>query len=393
MATQQVLPVTCPNCRTQFTAPVQSIVDGQDPAQKGAFLQGRLNIAQCPQCGFNSSLAVPILYYDLEKELAFVLAPGGLQMASADQEKMIGNLTNSLVNSLPAEERKFYLLNPKQFLTLDSMIKAILEADGVSEEEFETQAAKTKLLEELLQAKDEAALKQKAKEHEAELDRPFFEMLTAFIQQAHMMGDMAGAQALLALRTMLPRWSNTAKKAIAELDEELGLIFVKSQEELLQKLQNTQNDEEFEELIATGYPLLDYSFFQKLTAQIDQAVKTKDTQKANDLKALRAKILDVKTRQEEKTQAALQKSADLLREILQSGKPEKVLAKNIDQIDQTFFMVLSANIQEAQRQQQDEAAQALAALGDMAMAMLQEHVSNQNRAKPSIVTPKIHLAR
>ena len=120
MATQQVVPVTCPNCQAQFTIPIHSIVDGQDPVLKSALLQGRLNVAQCPQCGLTDLLNAPLLYYDQEKELALVFAPNNLQLRGADQEKVIGNLTNTLINSLPAEERKFYLFNPKQFLTMES---------------------------------------------------------------------------------------------------------------------------------------------------------------------------------------------------------------------------------------------------------------------------------
>jgi hypothetical protein len=69
MAVQQIAPVICPNCRTQFTAPVENIIDGQDPAKKSALLQGQLNLVQCPQCGTVFTALVPVLYYDLEKEL------------------------------------------------------------------------------------------------------------------------------------------------------------------------------------------------------------------------------------------------------------------------------------------------------------------------------------
>lgn len=393
MATQQVAPVTCPNCGTQFTAPIESIIDGQDIALKSAFLQGRLNTVQCPQCGFVSTPTTPVLYYDLEKEIAFVLAPNALQVTGPDQEKMIGSLTNTLVNSLPAEERKFYLLNPKQFLSLDSMAKAILEADGISPEEFEAQKARLKLLEEFLQVKDETTLKQKTQAHEAELDRQFFEILMASVQDAQMYGNESLAQALMTLRTMLPRWSPQARKAIKALDDELGVVFVKSQEELLNKLQSAKTDQEMQELIAAGYPLLDYSFFQKLTAQIDEAVKNKNMDKANDLRDLRAKILDLKAEQEALMQAAIQESTELLKEILQSGRPEKTLAKKIDQIDQTFFMILSANIQEAQRQKQEEAVRGLTALGELAMAMLQDRLSKQQAKDTSPETPTIHVAR
>jgi hypothetical protein len=380
MATQQVVPVTCPNCKTQFHAPIENVIDGQDPALKSAFLQGRLNVTQCPQCGLASPLGVPLLYYDLEKELAFVLVPNGLQMAGPEQDKMIGDLTNKLINSLPSEQRKFYLFNPKQFLTMESMVKAILEADGITEEVLEAQAAKVKLIEEFLQVGDEATLKKKIKEHDQELDRQFFEILTASIQAAQMEGNQAGVQALFTLRSLLAELSSQGKQAVEEIDAELGMVYLKGQEDLLERLQNAENEEEFETLIATGYPLLDYGFFQKLTAQIDEAQKAKDAQKEKSLIDLRTKILEGKARQEEKSRAALQQAAELLKEILQSSDPPKTLEQKLDEIDDAFFAVLSANIQEAQRQKQSQAAQTMELIGNMAIGLLQERMGAKSQA-------------
>ena len=65
MPTQQVVPALCPNCNAKFTAPVNNIIDGQDVAMKAAFLQGQINLVQCPQCGINISPSIPLLYYDL----------------------------------------------------------------------------------------------------------------------------------------------------------------------------------------------------------------------------------------------------------------------------------------------------------------------------------------
>lgn len=390
-STQQVVPVTCPNCRAQFGAEIETIINGQNPRLKSALLQGRLNVAQCPQCGFTDALKVPMLYYDLEKELAFVLAPDALTLTGAGQEKAIGRLTNTLINSLPPEQRKFYLFNPKQFLTLDSMAKAILEADGITPEMLEAQQARGRLIQELLQAKDEAELKQKIKEHDAELDREFFEILTASIQATQMEGDIATAQALLGLRSLLARWSSKGKQAIAEIDAELGQAFVKSQDELLEKLQACQNDEEFSQLVAAGIPLLDYSFFLKLTSRIDEASKAKDTATLTTLTTLRAKILDAKAKLEAQAEAALEKSANLLKEVIQSGQPDKVLAKKLDEVDEGFFMILSANIEEARRQNNNQVADALTALGNMAMSMLQAR--QQGSAAQAAASPKIEIAR
>lgn len=376
MATQQIVPVVCANCRTQFNVPVVPIIDGQNPALKSAFLQGRFNAVQCPQCGSVNSLSLPMFYYDLEKELALVLSPNSLSLSGPEQDKIIGSLTNSLVNSLPAEQRKFYLLNPKLFLTFDSIVKAILEADGITEEVLEAQKAKVKLLEEFLQVRDEAALQAKVKEHDAELDRDFFEILTASMQAAQMEGNRAGAQALYGLRSVLAQLSSQGQQAVAEIDSSLGLVHITSREDLLEKLQNAPTEEEFEAFMAAGHPLLDYTFFQQLTVQIDELSKSGNSKQAETLKNLRTKILETKARQEEESRAALQQSVALLRDILQSRDPQKVLADRLDQIDESFFAILSANIEEARRQNQNEAAQAMEMIGNMAMAMLQESMAN-----------------
>jgi hypothetical protein len=392
MATRQVVTVACSNCRTQFTAPIETLINGQDMALKQAFLQGRINVTQCPQCGLVSPLGAPLLYYDLEKELALVLVPNGLQMSTEAQQKIIGDLTNRLVNSLPTEQRKFYLFNPKQFLTLDSLVKAVLEADGITEEMLQAQAAKVKLIEEFLQVQNEDDLRAKIKEHDAQLDREFFDILTASAQAAQMEGNPAGAQTLLALRAILADQSTQGKQFVGEIDAEMGEAYLQSQDELLEKLQQTASDEEFIELVAMGYSMLDYAFFQKLTGQIDQAIKAKDKAKEQALTYLRTKILSAKAHLEAQSQAAMQEASKLLKEILQSSDPTQKMAQNLDKLDDAFFAVISANIQEARRQKQNQAAQAMELIGNMAIGLLREQATpSQVNAQPPKVESSILL--
>lgn len=395
MPTQQVVPAQCPNCGAKFNAPVENIINGQNPAMKAAFLQGRLNIVQCPQCGASISPAIPILYYDLQKELAFVLMPPQLNLVGPAQEKMIGNLTNQLINSLPTEQRKFYLFNPKQFLSIESMAKAILEADGITEEMLEAQTQKAKLIEEFLKTPDDEALKKLVETNDDKLDVEFFEILTAYMQAAQMSGDQARFQAFFALRTVLAEMSSKGREIVAQIDKELGLVVIKSQEELLERLENAENQDERESLVAAGQPLLDYTFFQKLTNKIDAATKKGNTQVAQKLKALRSEILDLKAKYEQEAQAALEKASGLLKKVLQSNAPDKVLADNLEEIDDAFFYLLRANIEEARRQKQEQPAQALEMIGNMAMVMLhekyapQEEQSEQPRQpQPQILTSK-----
>jgi hypothetical protein len=396
MAVQQIAPVICPNCRTQFTAPVENIIDGQDPAKKSALLQGQLNLVQCPQCRTVFTALVPVLYYDLEKELAFVLVPPELHLSGPAQEKTIGSLTNTLINQLPTEQRKFYLFNPKLFLSLESLIKAILEAEGITEEVLQAQAARVKLIEEFLQSPDEATLKEKVKAHEAELDEDFFEVLTFYMQAAQMSGDQARAQTFFALRSLLGKWSSRAKAAIDKIDAELGLVVIQNQKDLLERLIGAKDNREREALIANGHSMLDYTFFQQLTSQIDEAAKKGEVQTTRQLKDLRTFILDTKAKHEEQNRVALEKAVNLLKAILQSNQPDKILQERLEEIDEAFFFVLKTNIEQARRQGQEEAAKTLEMLGNMAMAMLQEadqpEEVEEQPAKPEPPSPQIHIA-
>jgi len=395
MAVQQVTPVVCPACNSRFNAPLQNIINGQDMQMKAAFLQGHANVVQCPQCGQTFSPNQPILYYDLEKELAFIFAPTALNIDNTNQEKIIGQLTNSLVESLPAEQRKFYLLNPKRFLSLESMIKAVLEADGITPEMMEAQESRVKLLEEFLKTSDEAALKKKVEANDEYLDYEFFEMLTAYMQAAQMAGDQGQAQTFFVLRTLLAQWSSNGEEHVADIDDKLGIVVLKSQEELLERIQKAQSDEEIASLVQSGHDMLDYDFFQKLTAKIDAAIKKGDKQTAETLKTVRTKVLELKAKQEEQSRQALEQASNLLKEILQSSRPDKMIEEKLDQFDEAFFFVLQANIEEAKRQGHNEPAQALEMLGNMVMAKLQEqHAAQQNETgqateeQPQIVISK-----
>ena len=106
MATHQITPIMCPTCGMNFSAPIESIIDvARDPQLKARFLQGQFNIAQCPQCGTQGPMIAPVLYHVTAHELALVLRPNELNMLHNDQQKIIGDLTNGLIISLPAEER------------------------------------------------------------------------------------------------------------------------------------------------------------------------------------------------------------------------------------------------------------------------------------------------
>ena len=96
MATSQITPIQCPVCGAQFSAPIESVIDvGRDPQLKAQFLQGNINVAQCPQCGTQAPMTAPLLYHDPANELALVLMPNELNLHHDDQQKIIGGLTSA----------------------------------------------------------------------------------------------------------------------------------------------------------------------------------------------------------------------------------------------------------------------------------------------------------
>ena len=144
--------IQCPNCGQPFSMPVEQIIDvGRDPAAKARLLAGQVNVAHCPNCGFRVALGTPLAYHDPAHELLLTFVPMDLGLNKQDQERAIGSLVNAVMNSIPNEQRRGYLFQPKSVLTMQGLIEAILAADGVTPEMLEAQRAKVRLAETLLQ--------------------------------------------------------------------------------------------------------------------------------------------------------------------------------------------------------------------------------------------------
>ncbi len=369
----QALPVTCPYCRAKFAAPIQRVVDvGQDPKLKVALLQGRLNVATCPQCGNTGMLNAPFIYHDPEKELALCFVPTELGLTATDQQKLIGDLTNAVLNSLPPEKRKGYLLQPKIFFSLQGLLDTILQADGVTKEMIEAQRARGELIYKLLDAKNDEHLKQLVEEHDAELDYEFFQTLTAAMETARADGKDDLAQRLLALRTRLLDLTTVGKREAAQRKAMESLGEKVTREDLLQKMIGCKDEDQLQAYVALGRPLMDYTFFLALAEKINAAQAEGKSEQAQRLTDLRTRILEIQARYDAEVAVALQWAADLLREILQSQDREAVVREHLAEIDDTFFAVLSANIAQAEEKGQKEIADDLRKVGDLIMGLLQE---------------------
>ncbi|MGD8752767.1 MAG: CpXC domain-containing protein, partial [Anaerolineales bacterium] len=152
--------LNCPNCRQPIVAEVEQLFDvGEDPQAKQRLLSGMSNFVNCPHCGYEGSLATPIVYHDPNKELLLTFLPPELSMPREEQERIIGSMINRVMDRLPQEKRKAYLLSPQAALTLQGLIERILEADGITKEMIQAQEDRLNLLRRLMTASSEDARK------------------------------------------------------------------------------------------------------------------------------------------------------------------------------------------------------------------------------------------
>jgi hypothetical protein len=367
MIPRQPVPVTCPQCQQNFTAQIQSIVDASEqPELKEELLRGRLNVVQCPNCGAAGAIATPLLYHDPDQELAFVLLPSQLGMAHDDQEKLVGTLTNTLIDSLPPDKRRGYLLQPRTFLTLESLIKAILEAEGVTPEMLDAQQKKLDLIHDLRRRlDDEEAFEAYVDEHRAEFDYELFLMIRAVIDSAREDGLEDEAEQLVQLRDRL---LDITGGPAAER------IVVEDFDELLELLRNVESDDERQAIVAVNRPVFDYTFFQELTRRMDAAQASGDGQRATELRQLREDLLSATESVDQQTEAALQVAADKLRTILSTEDPKQAVRDELDELDETFLIVLSANIAQAEEQGHADVAATLRELHEYVLDEMEEQM-------------------
>ena len=381
MFAKQRVPVKCPRCGTTFAAEVHTIIDvGQEPALKDQFLTGRLNGTACPSCNTPVALAAPILYHDPQKEFIGVYVPPQANLTEPERQRRIGELTNLLISKLPAERRKAYLLQPKQYLSLQSMMEAILAADGITSEMIQAQRARIDLMQRLMQAAtSEERLRAAVAENDDKLDEGFFELMSAMVENAASSGDQRSAQQLAAFVNVVLSMSSLGRKLIAQQQIVAGLNENTTREEILDRLLKAEEDAAIEMLVAVARPLMDYQFLLLFSNRIEEAEKPKDRDEVLRLRALRDRVLELQRQQDEAVRAVMEDAAQLLRTVLDSPDPAATLRAHKAELGDPFLSLLSANIEAATRQGAAATARRLREIWLMALDVLEEDLPAQIR--------------
>jgi hypothetical protein len=368
----QTIGVNCPNCGTPYPAQVFSVVDaGQDSVLKSLLLSGQLNVAVCPRCGAGGPLTTPLLYHDPAHDFLGVFVPQ--QIPVNEQQKVIGDLSRRLMNGLPQEARRGYMLTPKQFLSFQSLLEAVLEHEGVTREMLDKQRRQVQLIEQAMVAlQDPKGLELLVRERDADLDDDFFSLLSMLTDSSANTGDVDSARQLVELRERLieqSTWGQRVQKqraAVAQLRADTTPL------DLVDLVAAADDERVVDALVLAGRPLVNYAFFQELTSRVEGAQQRGDADLAARLTALREHILQFSQRLDEAQRAAMQQYSALLGEILASSDIQQALVERAAYIDQNFLAVVSTNLQEAEKRGATAAVRRLQEVWDATIAMINQ---------------------
>ena len=345
---------SCPRCRQPVIVDVDQLFDTtSDPQAKQRLLSGSANQIRCPNCGYQGMVAAPLVYHDAEKELLLTFFPPELGLPINEQERMIGPLINQVLNRLPPEKRKAYLLRPQTMLTMDTMIERILEADGITKAMLEAQQQRIMLLQRLLSAAPEKRSELITQETQL-IDADFFSILSRLIEASMAQGDQQSAHLLAGLQQQLlneteigrelQSQAQEAEEAIKSLQDasKKGL----TRETLLELMISAPSETRLSTLVGMTRSGMDYNFFQLLSDRIEN---TNDDIEKEKLIALRERLLEMTKVIDEAVNEKMQSSLKLLTEILLAQDTEKALEEKLEHVDEFFIEAVKSELQEARQ--------------------------------------------
>jgi hypothetical protein len=350
--------IKCPNCSTMQPANIEQVIDVvRDPSGKTRLLSGRMNFFACPGCGFQGILATPLVYHDPLKELLLTYVPPEAGLTSVEQEKALGALLQQVMQSLPAEQRKGYLLRPQAVLTAQGLIERILEADGITKEMLEQQRARSRLVRELVEADPQARADLIAQQDDR-IDTDVLALLSAIARSAAGKEDEAFAQKAQAARDDVFRLSTAGKRAQAQQEEvehaardlqALGKEI--SLDALVRLVASAPSLDRVTALAALAWQGMDYSFFQRFTENLEKASGSERER----LTAIRDRALEEVGRVQQAVQSEMSLTAGVLQSLLQAPDLDAAVEEFLPEFNDLFFAVLEANLETARREKKEQA--------------------------------------
>jgi len=404
---------SCPRCRQPVLAEIEQLFDmNNDPTAKNKILSGSANLIQCKACGYQGPLPTPIVYHDPEKELLLTYFPPEMGMPLNEQEKVLGPLITQVMNRLPPEKRKAYLLQPKSMLTFQTLIDNILQGDGITREMIEAQQKKMNLLQRLLGLQGDSRTTVIEQEKDL-IDEEFFVLMSRLVEISMAQGDKGTAQALSGLQKDLIQKTEVGKKLEGQAKEVQATMKALQEagkdgltrEKLIDLMMAAQSDVGVSTLVNYTYQALDYTFFQTLTTRLDQAEGDEKVK----LSELRTKLVEMTNEIKKAVEAELQATQKQFDTIMASEDVEKATMDALETLSSSFVEVVNQALQDARKAgdlERSTKIQKIAAVLEKAsqppaeIQFLEELLSNQDDAgilktleeKADMVTPEFLAA-
>jgi uncharacterized protein YdhG (YjbR/CyaY superfamily) len=386
--------VTCPQCRTPYPATVEMVIDvAQDPDAKLRLMNGRLNLAQCPNCGTAITVASPLVYHDASKELLITFIPMELGLPKEQQEKVTGDLLRELTKVVPQGSMRGYFFQPRQALTMQGLLEQILQADGVTPEMMAQQKQRARLIEQFLQATDDV-LPSLVAQYDAEIDGTFLQTMGLFAQRALQDGAREAAQQIMMTQQMVMQLSTYGKGIIAEsqaqervvreVEVELRALGPEATRETFANIavKYIDDDMRLQAMVGLARPAFDAEFFSQFTLRIAAA----PAEDRDALEGLRTRLEELVAAVDAEAQETLQEAAALLQAILQTPDSGQFIAENAHMFDDAFMAVLTANLQNAEQTGNIQASARLRQIYEQVVQALQSQMSPELRFINQILT-------
>ena len=334
-----------------IAANVEQLFDvTQDPQAKQRLLGGVSNMARCPHCGYQGRLATPIVYHDNAKELLLTFFPPELGLPLNEQEKVIGPLIKQIMDKLPAEKRKGYLLNPVPNLTYESMVQLILSKDGITPEMLKEQQERVAIVERLLQASSPDVRSEIIKQNIALFDEQFFALFSRLAQSAAQSGQEPVARAMVDLQKQLleeTEFGRGLKESVGELEaaskELQALGQGLTREKLLDMVITSPSDARLRAYVTLVRTGMDYQFFQMLTEKIDNA----SGEEKSTLESIRDKVLGFTNEIDKQIEARYKQAQDFVESLLAQDDVVQAVQQNLDGFTQDAVDIVNQMLRQA----------------------------------------------
>jgi hypothetical protein len=343
----------CPRCHQPVLVEMRQLFDlNSDPQAKQILLSGNFNIVQCPACGYQGTIPSPLVYHDAEKELLLTYFPPELGLPVNEQERLIGPVINQVVNALPMDKRKAYILRPQSMLTFQTLVEKILEGDGITKEMIDEQQKRVNLIQRLLTTPPESVA-DVLKNEESLVDSNFFTILGRLVEASLAGGDQRSARALAAVqkaaleetefgRQLKQQAEETqaAVKALQDASKE-GL----TREKLLDLITSASSLPQVDTLVSMARSGLDYSFFELLTNKINGS----EGDEKKRLESLRDHLLELTKEIDRVMQEEIGQARALLDKILAAPDVEKATEESLDSMTELFIELIRQEMQSARQ--------------------------------------------